>query len=60
MNICLIHSSDPLPGDLETTLDDFQRMIILKALRPDKLINAMQDYVANHLGTRFIEPQVWL
>ncbi len=39
-------------------LDDFQRIIILKCLRPDKVTDAMQDYVARHLGQRFIEPQV--
>ena len=39
-------------------LDDFQRIIILKCLRPDKITDAMQDYVAAHTGQRFIEPQV--
>lgn len=39
-------------------LDDFQRIIVLKCLRPDKITDAMQDYVATHIGQRFIEPQV--
>lgn len=33
-------------------------MLILKALRLDKVTNAMQEYVAVNLGQRFIEPQV--
>lgn len=39
-------------------LDDFQRIIVLKCLRPDKVTDAMQDFVAAHTGQRFIEPQV--
>jgi hypothetical protein len=39
-------------------LDDFQRIIVLKCLRPDKVTNAMQDFVAQNLGQKFIEPQV--
>jgi dynein heavy chain len=39
-------------------LDDFQRIIVLKCLRPDKVTNAMQDFVAKNLGQKFIEPQV--
>lgn len=32
-------------------------MIVLKSLRPDKVTNAMQDYLSSHLGQQFIEPQ---
>ncbi|KAL8563604.1 Dynein heavy chain 1, axonemal [Nucella lapillus] len=46
-----------LPGEWSIELDDFQRMLVIKALRLDKVTNAMQDYVARHLGQRFIEPQ---
>eukprot|EP01022_Parablepharisma_sp_SALTPOND_P028499 TRINITY_DN71064_c2_g1_i1.p1 TRINITY_DN71064_c2_g1~~TRINITY_DN71064_c2_g1_i1.p1 ORF type:complete len:4083 (+),score=665.19 TRINITY_DN71064_c2_g1_i1:2435-14683(+) len=47
---------EPLPGDLDTKLDDFQKMIVLKMLRPDKITDAMQKYIVNHLGKEFIEP----
>ncbi|XP_050390512.1 dynein axonemal heavy chain 1 [Patella vulgata] len=50
------HRED-LPGSWNTELDDFQKIIVLKCLRPDKITNAMQDYVAKNLGQRFIEPQ---
>lgn len=39
-------------------LDSLQRIIVLKCLRPDKVTNAMQDFVAENIGQRFIEPQV--
>jgi hypothetical protein len=49
---------EPLPGSWDTDLDPFQKMIVLKCLRMDKITEAMQDYVAASLGQRFIEPQV--
>ena len=53
------HFSEEMPGEWKESLDDFQQLLVLRCLRPDKLTNAMQDYVARHLGQRFIEPQVF-
>ncbi|XP_022110107.1 dynein heavy chain 1, axonemal-like isoform X1 [Acanthaster planci] len=50
------HRED-LPGEWQTDLDDFQKILVLKCIRADKVTNAMQDFVATHLGQRFIEPQ---
>ena len=47
----------PLPGRWREKLDSFQVILVLKALRPDKVTNAMQHYVASKLGQKFIEPQ---
>ena len=49
---------EALPEPLNTDLDDFQKMLVLKCLRSDKVTNNMQDFVSSHLGQRFIEPQV--
>lgn len=35
----------------------FHKIVILKSLRPDKVINAMQDFISFNLGQQFIEPQ---
>lgn len=48
---------ESLPGHWATDLDDFQKLLVIKGVRADKLTNAMQDFVANKLGQRFIEPQ---
>lgn len=48
---------EELPGTWKDDFDDFQKMIVLKCLRPDKITDAMQDYVTKYLGQRFIEPQ---
>lgn len=49
---------EPLPGMWEEHLDQFQKLLILRCLRGDKVTNAMQDFVATNLEPRFIEPQV--
>ncbi|XP_008850074.1 dynein heavy chain 1, axonemal [Nannospalax galili] len=46
-----------LPGIWDKYLDQFQKLLVLRCLRGDKVTNAMQDFVANHLEPRFIEPQ---
>lgn len=32
-------------------------MLVLKCLRPDKIINAIQMYLSKYLGSEFVEPQ---
>ncbi|KAK6626143.1 hypothetical protein RUM43_006448 [Polyplax serrata] len=44
------------PKPWDTKLDSFQKIIVLKCLRPDKVTNAMQDFLAERLGQQFIEP----
>jgi len=48
---------EALPGDWNTNLDLFQKLLVLRCIRADKVTNAMQDFVAHYLGQRFIEPQ---
>ncbi|NWW95122.1 DYH1 protein, partial [Rhynochetos jubatus] len=47
----------PLPGKWEAELDAFQKLLVLRCLRGDKVTNAMQDFVALNLDRHFIEPQ---
>lgn len=54
---CGLCCRELLPGIWDTYLDDFQKLLVLRCLRGDKVTNAMQDFVANHLEPRFIEPQ---
>ena len=46
-----------IPGKWETELNSFQKLLILKCLRPDKLLDGVQNYIAEQMGQRFIEPQ---
>lgn len=52
-------SDDPLmeglPGKLETNLDMFQKIIVVKLLREEKLIQLVKHFVLHTLGKMFIE-----
>ena len=50
-------SREPLPGHWDTDLNSFQKLLVLRSIRADKVTNAVQDYVAEMIGQRFIEPQ---
>lgn len=46
-----------LPEPFDAELNDFQKLLVLKCLRPDKVTNAMQDFISTKMGQRFVEPQ---
>ncbi|XP_066527086.1 dynein axonemal heavy chain 1 [Hoplias malabaricus] len=48
---------ETLPGEWGTKLDSFQRLLVLRCLRVDRLTHGLQDFVSAQLGQRFIEPQ---
>lgn len=59
-----IHESDnpidvKLPDNLELKLDIFQRMIIYKIFREEKLVSLIKNFVLNILGKVFIESPVF-
>ena len=57
LNLFLFVCREPLPLQWESKLTAFQKLLVLRCIRADKLTNGMQDFVALHLGLRFIEPQ---
>eukprot|EP01084_Bolivina_argentea_P249861 418441_1 len=44
------------PGDWDNKLNEFQRMIILRCLRPDRVVFAAKNFISNNLGSEFTEP----
>eukprot|EP00879_Flechtneria_rotunda_P017460 GHRR01018298.1.p1 GENE.GHRR01018298.1~~GHRR01018298.1.p1 ORF type:complete len:1011 (+),score=303.03 GHRR01018298.1:919-3951(+) len=46
----------PLHNPWSTKLDPFQRLLLLRVLRPDKLTDAMHGFVKATMGTKFVEP----
>ena len=47
--------SAPFPGKY-AECDSFSRLLIMRCIRPDKLVPAVMLYVAKEMGQRFIEP----
>ncbi|CAI8001099.1 Dynein heavy chain 7, axonemal, partial [Geodia barretti] len=45
-----------IPAPWGEKLTDFQKMIVLRCLRPDKVVPLMTSFVSRHLGQKFIEP----
>ena len=44
-----------LPGDWENKLSNFQKLLVLRAFRPEKLVFGVRVYVVKELGTLFAE-----
>ena len=41
---------EKMPGEWEDRLNSFQKMIVLKSLRADKITAAIQDFITEQLG----------
>jgi len=46
---------EQLPGDWQTKLTDFEKIVLLKAFRPEKLLYANVNYVKNNMGSEYTE-----
>lgn len=52
-------SSEPerlaLPGEWQTRLDGLQRLVVIRCLRPDRVIPASSRFVADAMDSKFVE-----
>ncbi|XP_069499778.1 dynein axonemal heavy chain 12 [Ambystoma mexicanum] len=48
--------SVPLPKPWDEKLNELQKIIILRSLRPDKISPAIANFVTDKLGKKFVEP----
>jgi len=47
---------EPLPSEWDQKLNEFEKMLIVKAIRSDKVTQAVQNWVSVKLGRKFIIP----
>ena len=47
--------TQPLPEPYQSSLSDFQRLLLLRCLRADKLTGALSVFVEKYQGKQFIE-----
>ena len=45
-----------MPGKFGKRLTSFQRMVVIRVLRPDKVVPAITEFVIEKMGHKFIEP----
>eukprot|EP00912_Choanoflagellata_sp_UC4_P002386 UC4_evm3s1504 len=50
---------ETFPERWDKELDPFQKLLVMKCLRPDMLSLMIQDFVASNIGQKFIEPQAF-
>jgi len=48
--------SEPFPGEFQERLGQFQRMLVLRAIRPDKIVPAIVSFVIAKIGKQYVEP----
>uniref|UniRef100_A0A3Q3RVK4 Dynein axonemal heavy chain 2 n=1 Tax=Mastacembelus armatus TaxID=205130 RepID=A0A3Q3RVK4_9TELE len=47
-----------LPGDWENICNEFQKMLIVRSLRQDRVSFCVTSFIVNNLGSFFVEPPV--
>lgn len=50
------HENSKFPNPWYDKLSDFQRIIVVRAIRPDKVIPVIRKLIESELGTKFIYP----
>merc|ERR550532_1824265 len=45
-----------LPGDWDNRLDQFQKMCVLRCLRPDRVVFNIRDFISSNLGSYYVTP----
>ena len=45
-----------LPQPWADKLTSFQKLLVLRVLRPDKMVVALRRFVRSEMGTQYVEP----
>jgi len=45
-----------MPGDWSTSLNSFQKIILLQTIRADACTKAMQNFVIEKIGKKYVDP----
>lgn len=48
--------NETMPENWPEKLNIFQRLLVIRVLRPDKLVGAVNSYLLDAMGQRYIEP----
>ena len=45
-----------LPAPFDDAFSPLQKMLVIRAFRPDKVVPAITEYVGKEMGERYVEP----
>ncbi|KAI9141400.1 dynein heavy chain and region D6 of dynein motor-domain-containing protein [Paraphysoderma sedebokerense] len=54
--LCATPEETSLPADWGSKLTEFQKLLIVRSLRPDRIVFSVQNFIANNLGLKYVEP----
>lgn len=54
--MCPSPETQSLPGEWDSKCNELQAMVIVRALRPDRVVHAATRFVSNNLGPEFVDP----
>ena len=57
IDLAMPEEKDTLPGDWDVKLTSFQKILLLRATRPDRVTAAVANFVKATLGARYIDEQ---
>lgn len=49
----------PFPSKWSEKLNSFQKLLVIRVLRPEKLVGSVHDYVSAAMGQKYMEPPIF-
>lgn len=50
---------EPMPGDWNTSLNSFEKLVLLKVIRADCITKAMTNFIIEKIGEQYVTPPVF-
>ena len=51
-----VPETSPLPGEWQSALNELQRLVVLRCIRPDRVVYASTSFIINNLSAKYVEP----
>lgn len=47
-----------MPGTIDSLITEFGRILIVRCLRPDRVMHSVNNFITHHIGSKFVEPPI--
>jgi dynein heavy chain len=55
----VVPEEEPMPGDWNTSLNSFEKIVMLKVIRADAITKSMTNFIIEKIGAQFVTPPVF-